>query len=59
MNNLDSITGLNSDVCICAGGRDSNGLIRIIEVDEKGKCYLADTDVERIAQRVVALLRGR
>jgi hypothetical protein len=42
---------------LLAGGKDPGGVGRIMQVDEFGKVFVSDGDIERIAQRIAELLK--
>jgi hypothetical protein len=41
-----------------ARGQDSLGVYNTIQVDQRGCVILSDADVERIAQKVMELIKG-
>jgi hypothetical protein len=51
------VVSLTRESFLLSGGQDPTGLGRIMQVDECGKVRVSERDIERIAQRVAALLR--
>lgn len=54
-----TVSFVPSDTCsfLLAGGKGPDGLGRIFQVADNGKVFIADLDIERIAQRVAELLK--